>query len=51
MWQSRKYQKNKKSHILETAPTHDNDYSGENWFAPQKLDTNNTSVIVQNVKK
>ena len=41
--------KRKISHILEIAPTHANDYN-KKGFSHKSKDTNNTSVIGQNVK-
>ena len=38
------------SHILETAPTHATDYD-KKGFALKNINTNNISVISQNVKK
>ena len=46
-----KFRKRKISHILDTAPTHANNYDDQNGFAPQNLDRRNTSVVGQNVYK
>ena len=44
MWQSRKYQKQKISYVLETAPTHATDYD-KKGFESQNSDNDNTSAI------
>ena len=51
MYQSSKDQKEKIVNILETTPTHATDNDEKSGFAPQNLDTKNTSVVGQNIKK
>ena len=51
MWQSRKYQKEEISHILETSSRYTTDSDEKNEFASQNVDTRNKSVVGQNVKK